>query len=106
MKFIKAFVRPARVEAVRVALSAIGTAGMTVTEARGAGREKGPARQDGFLPRAVLDIAVADALVQPAVQAIRSAARSGQSGDGLILVIPLVQSIRIRTGEAGDATLE
>jgi nitrogen regulatory protein PII len=97
---------------VREALQELGVNGMTVTEVKGFGRQKGHTELYrgaeyviDFLPKAKIEVAVSDELVEPAIEAICKAANTGQIGDGKIFVTPLEQSIRIRTGETGNDAL-
>jgi nitrogen regulatory protein P-II 2 len=106
MKQIKAIIRPDKVESVREALNAQGVVGMTVTEVRGHGRQKGHSAiyrgmeyQVTLLPKYEVMIVVADNLVQPIVDAIAGAARTGEIGDGRVFITPVERSYRIRTGE-------
>ena len=112
MKMITALIRPSKVEAVKSALVAIDLIGMTVSDARGFGRQKGQVeRYRGnefkveFLQKSKVMIVVTDDKVDAAVSAITNAARTGEIGDGKIFVTPVESSIRIRTGEAGDTVL-
>jgi nitrogen regulatory protein P-II 2 len=112
MKLITAIIKPFKMDEVREALSQIGVMGVTVTDVRGFGRQKGHTDLHrgaeyvtDFLPKVKLEIAVDDTLVELAVEAIGGAARTGKIGDGKIYVTDLEQVIRIRTGETGsDAT--
>ncbi len=106
MKMIKAIVRPNRVDEVKDALSAAGISGMTVTEVRGHGRQRGhPTIYRGseyevsLLPKIEIDVVVPDSLVEDAIDAIMDAARTGEIGDGRVFVIPIEQGRKIRTGE-------
>jgi nitrogen regulatory protein PII len=108
MKRIEAIVKPFKLDEVKGALTEIGVPGMTVTEARGFGRQKGHTELYrgaeyvvDFLPKVKLEIAVDDTQTDAVIEAIRSAANTGKIGDGKIFVTPLEQIIRIRTGEAG-----
>lgn len=110
MKLIKAIVRPNKVDDVRDALDKLNLPGMTVTEVRGHGRQKGhTATYRGkeydvqLLPKVQIEIVVQNDLAEPAIKAIVAAARTGEIGDGRVFVIPVEQSYNIRTGE-GDAT--
>jgi len=112
MKFITAIIKPFKLEEVKAALAEAGIEGMTVTEVKGFGRQKGHTEiyrgseyTVDFLPKVKVEIAVADDLVGKAVDAIVNAAKTGKIGDGKIFVTPLDDAIRIRTGEHGeDAT--
>jgi len=112
MKLVTAIIKPFKLDDVRTALSAIGVQGITVTEVKGFGRQKGHTELYrgaeyvvDFLPKVKLEIAVADAQVEPVLDAIIKAANSGKIGDGKIFVSPLEQAIRIRTGETGEAAV-
>ncbi|AQA17799.1 transcriptional regulator [Halioglobus japonicus] len=109
MKLVSAIIKPFKLDDVRMALSQIGVQGVTVTEVKGFGRQKGHTELYrgaeyvvDFLPKVKLEIAVADSDVEKAIEAIISAANSGKIGDGKIFVSPLEQVIRIRTGETGE----
>lgn len=109
MKLISAIIKPFKLEDVREALSAVGVTGMTVTEVKGFGRQKGHTELYrgaeyvvDFLPKIKLEIAVSDDAVEHAIEAIQKAANSDRIGDGKIFVQELQQVIRIRTGESGD----
>ena len=106
MKLIKAIVRPNKVEEVSDALQALGISGLTVTEVRGHGKQKGHTAiyrgkeyTVNLLPKMEIDVVVDDATVEPAIKAIIQAARTGEIGDGRVFVLPVEQSYRIRTGE-------
>ena len=106
MKLIQAIIRPNKVEDVREALDGLGIEGITVTEVRGHGKQKGHTAiyrgQEytvSLLPKMELAGVVADAIVDEVVKAITSAARTGEIGDGRVFVLPVEQSYRIRTGE-------
>ena len=112
MKYIIAVIKPFKLEEVREALAAIGVEGMTVTEVRGHGRQKGHTEfyrgaeyKVSFVPKIKLELAVDDALADKAVEAIASSSRSNQIGDGKIFVLPLEAATRIRTGETGPSAL-
>ena len=107
MKFVIAVIKPFKLDEVREALTAIGVHGMTVSEVKGYGRQKGHMEiyrgaeyAVNFLPKVRLEVAVDDSRVERAVEAITAAARTGQIGDGKIFVMPLEQAVRIRTGES------
>jgi nitrogen regulatory protein PII len=107
MMLLKAIVRPNRVDAVKEALEKTGVSGLTVTEVRGYGKQKGhTAIYRGkeynitLLPKMKIETVVADDLVDDAIEAIARAARTGEIGDGRIFVLPVSQSYRIRTGES------
>jgi len=112
MKLITAIVKPFKLDDVREALSDIGVSGVTVTEVKGFGRQKGHTELYrgaeyvvDFLPKAKVEVAVADQLVDPAVEAITKAVNTGKIGDGKIFVSNLEQVVRIRTGETGEEAL-
>jgi nitrogen regulatory protein PII len=112
MKKIEAIIKPFKVDEVKTALTEIGVNGMTVTEVRGFGRQKGHMETFRgseytveFIPKIKLDVVVDDALFEPAVEAIIKAARSGKIGDGKIFITALHDVIRIRTGEKGAKAL-
>ena len=106
MKIVTAIIKPFKLEEVRDALTALGVHGLTVTEVKGYGRQKGHTEiyrgaeyAVSFLPKVRIEVAVAADFVGRVVEAISSAARTGQIGDGKIFVTPLEQAVRIRTGE-------
>ena len=108
MKLITAILKPFKLDDVREALSEIGVQGVTVTEVKGFGRQKGHTELYrgaeyvvDFLPKVKLEIAVTDEMVEPAIEAITRVASTGKIGDGKIFVTNLAQVIRIRTGETG-----
>ncbi len=112
MKLIIAFVRPFKLEEIREALSEIGTAGLTVTDVKGFGRQKGHTEiyrgaeyAVDFVPKIKLEVAVPDDKLDLAMDSIVKAARTGKIGDGKIFVTDLTGSTRIRTGESGDSVL-
>lgn len=112
MKLIMAIIQPHKLEDVKQALHAIGLQGMTVTEVKGYGRQKGQveiyrgAEYDvAFVPKVKIEVAIADDAEADAVKAIEKAAKTGRIGDGKIFVVPLSTAIRIRTGESGDTAL-
>ena len=112
MKLITAIIKPFRLADVRNALSEVGVNGMTVTEVKGFGRQRGHTELYrgaeyvvDFLPKSKVEVAVADDLVERVIEAITNAARTGKVGDGKIFVTDLLQSLRIRTGETGDNAL-
>lgn len=109
MKLIVAIIKPFKLEEVKDALSEIGIEGMTVTEVKGFGRQKGHTEiyrgseyTVDFLPKVKLEIVVLDELVSKATDTIVKAAKTGRIGDGKIFVMPVEDAIRIRTGERGD----
>lgn len=108
MKLVSAIIKPFKLDDVREALSDIGVKGVTVTEVKGFGRQKGHTELYrgaeyvvDFLPKVKIEVALADDLVDPAIEAITKAANTGKIGDGKIFVFDLEQSVRIRTGETG-----
>ncbi|AOZ50415.1 MULTISPECIES: P-II family nitrogen regulator [Chromobacteriaceae] len=108
MKLVTAVIKPFKLDEVREALSAIGVQGVTVSEVKGFGRQKGHTELYrgaeyvvDFLPKVKLEIAIDDALLDQVVEAIEKSARTGKIGDGKIFVYDLEQVIRIRTGETG-----
>jgi nitrogen regulatory protein P-II 2 len=112
MKNIVAIIKPFKLDEVRDALTAAGVHGLTVTEVKGLGRQKGHTEiyrgaeyTVSFLPKVKIEVAVAAERVEAAVQAIVSVAKTGQIGDGKIFVSPLDEAIRIRTGERGPDAL-
>jgi nitrogen regulatory protein P-II 1 len=112
MKKIEAIVKPFKMEDVKEALTEIGIAGMTVSEVKGFGRQKGHTEiyrgseyTVDFLPKVKFEIVVGDDRVQKAVETIVEAARTGKIGDGKVFVIPIEQAIRIRTEERGEAAI-
>ncbi len=112
MKKIEAIIKPFKLDEVREALSEIGVAGLTVTEVKGFGRQKGHTELYrgaeyvvDFLPKVKVEIVVAAALVDRVVEAIIAAARTGKIGDGKIFVTAVEQVVRIRTGESGEAAI-
>src|SRR6185369_806785 len=112
MKFVTAIIKPFKLEEVKAALAEIGVEGMTVTEVKGFGRQKGHTEiyrgseyTVDFLPKVKLEIAVADEVVSKAIDAIVNAAKTGKIGDGKVFVVSLDEVIRIRTGERGEAAI-
>ena len=109
MKLITAVIKPFKLDEVREALSAIGIQGLTVTEVKGFGRQKGHTELYrgaeyvvDFLPKVKIEAAVADSVVDQVVEAIERSARTGKIGDGKIFVTDVPQVVRIRTGETGE----
>ncbi len=109
MKKVEAIIKPFKLDEVKEALHEIGIQGLTVTEAKGFGRQKGHTELYrgaeyvvDFLPKVKIEIVMDDAMVERAVEAIQQAAHTGRIGDGKIFVIPVEDAIRIRTGEKGD----
>ncbi len=112
MKIIIAIIKPFKLDDVRQALGDIGVQGLTVSEVKGFGRQKGHTELYGgaeyvvdFLPKVKLEIAIDDDLLDQAIEAISSSANTGKIGDGKIFITPLEQVVRIRTGESGSAAL-
>ena len=112
MKLLTAIIKPFKLDEVREALSAVGVAGITVTEVKGFGRQKGHTELYrgaeyvvDFLPKVKLEIAVEEALLPRVLEAIEGAARTGRIGDGKVFVAPLDEVVRIRTGETGKNAL-
>jgi len=106
MKLIKCIVRPNKVDEVKDALSKLGVSGMTVTEVRGHGKQKGHTAiyrgkeyNVSLLPKMQIDVVVTDRLVNDCIKAVIEAARTGEIGDGRVFVMPVEQSYKIRTGE-------
>jgi nitrogen regulatory protein P-II 2 len=112
MKLITAIIKPFKLEEVRDALSAIGVHGMTITEVKGYGRQKGHTElyrgaeyAVNFLPKIRIEVVVSEEEVDKVVEAVGTAAKTGQIGDGKIFVTPIEQALRIRTGETGADAL-
>ncbi len=112
MKKIEAIIKPFKLDEVREALSALGVSGLTVTEVKGFGRQKGHTELYrgaeyvvDFLPKVKMELVVADTMVDTAIEAIVKAARTGKIGDGKIFVSDVDQVIRIRTGETGETAV-
>ncbi len=112
MKFVTAIVKPFKLDEVREALSAIGVQGITVTEVKGFGRQKGHTELYrgaeyvvDFLPKVKIEAAIADELLDQVIEAIEKSAHTGKIGDGKIFVFNLEESVRIRTGESGPEAL-
>jgi len=112
MKYIVAIVKPFKLDEVRDALSALGVQGLTVSEVKGFGRQKGQTEiyrgaeyAVSFLPKTKIEVAVADDVAESVVEAIRTAANTGKIGDGKIFVTDLEQIMRIRTGERDAAAV-
>lgn len=109
MRFITAIIKPFKLDEVREALSALGVQGMTVSEVKGYGRQKGHTeiyrgaeyRMD-FLPKAKIELAVDDSIAEQVMEAVCNVARTGKTGDGKVWVLELKQALRVRTGEAGS----
>lgn len=112
MKFISAIIKPHKLDDVRDALTALGVHGLTATEVKGYGRQKGHTEiyrgaeyLVSFLPKIKIEVAVASDMAAAAIEAITNAARTGQIGDGKIFVVSLEQAVRIRTGETDQDAL-
>ena len=112
MKLITAIIKPFKLDEVREALSEVGVSGITVTEVKGFGRQKGHTELyrgaeyvGDFLPKVKIEAAVEDGILERAIEAIEKSARTGKIGDGKIFVSPVEHVIRIRTGETGAAAL-
>lgn len=112
MKLVTAIIKPFKLDEVREALSALGVQGITVTEVKGFGRQKGHTELYrgaeyvvDFLPKVKVEVIVADGIVEQAIEAIVKAARTGKIGDGKIFVTAVEQVVRIRTGETGEAAV-
>jgi nitrogen regulatory protein P-II 1 len=108
MKKIEAIIKPFKLDEVKEALQEVGVQGITVTEAKGFGRQKGHTELYrgaeyvvDFLPKVKIEIVVPDERLEPAIEAIQKAARTGRIGDGKIFVLNVAEAIRIRTGETG-----
>ncbi|MFM8717747.1 MAG: P-II family nitrogen regulator [Spartobacteria bacterium] len=112
MKKIEAIIKPFKMEDVKEALAEVGIEGMTVSEVKGFGRQKGHTEiyrgseyTVDFLPKVKIELVVSDAMVSKAVQAIISAAKTGKIGDGKIFILPIENAVRIRTEETGDSAV-
>ena len=112
MKQITAIIKPFKLDEVREALAEVGVSGLTVTEVKGFGRQKGHTQLYrgaeyvvDFLPKIRLEVVLSEDMVDPAIEAIVRAARTGKIGDGKIFVTPVEQALRIRTGETDDEAL-
>ena len=112
MKKIEAIIKPFKLDAVKDALTDLGIAGLTVSEVRGFGRQKGHKEiyrgaeyTIDFVPKVKVELVVDEGLVRQAVEAITAAARTGQIGDGKIFILPVEEALRIRTGERGEQAL-
>ena len=112
MKLITAIIKPFKVEEVRAALDEIGVSGMTMTEVKGFGRQKGHTELYrgaeyvvDFLPKVKIEIVLEDSMVEKAIEAINKSAKTGRIGDGKIFVINIERAIRIRTGEEGSEAI-
>ncbi|QDH25898.1 P-II family nitrogen regulator [Neokomagataea tanensis] len=112
MKLVTAIIKPFKLDDIREALTPLGIQGLTVTEVKGFGRQKGQTEiyrgaeyHVSFLPKLKIEIVVSDTVVQDVVEIIRDAAHTGKIGDGKIFVSPIDEIIRIRTGETGESAL-
>ncbi|MBP2681224.1 MAG: family nitrogen regulator [Candidatus Krumholzibacteriota bacterium] len=112
MKKIEAYIKPFKLDDVKAALMEIGVRGMSVTEVRGFGRQKGHTElyrgseyKVDFLPKTKVEIVVPDDKVEQIIEVIQKVARTGQVGDGKIFIIPVEDAVRIRTGESGEGAL-
>jgi nitrogen regulatory protein P-II 2 len=112
MKLVTAVIKPFKLDEVRQALTSLGVEGLTATEVKGYGRQmghteiyRGAEYEVTFLPKIKIEVAVDDAMADKVVEAIQSASKTGQIGDGKIFVMPVEQSVRIRTGESGAEAL-
>jgi nitrogen regulatory protein P-II 1 len=112
MKRIEAVIKPFKLDEVREALAEVGVTGLTVTEVKGFGRQKGHTELYrgaeyvvDFLPKVKVEVVVVDKMVEPAIEAIVKAARTGKIGDGKIFVTAVEQVVRIRTGETNEAAI-
>ena len=112
MKLVSAIIKPFKLDEVRDALTGVGVSGLTVSEVKGFGRQKGQTEiyrgaeyAVSFLPKVKIEVVIDDALVERAVETIRKAAGTGKIGDGKIFVTSIEQAIRIRTGESGTEAL-
>ncbi|WP_459618318.1 P-II family nitrogen regulator [Bordetella sp. 2513F-2] len=112
MKQVTAIIKPFKLDEVREALAEVGVSGLTVAEVKGFGRQKGHTELYrgaeyvvDFLPKIRVEVVLSDSMVEPAIEAILKAARTGKIGDGKIFVSPVEQAIRIRTGESDDEAL-
>ena len=112
MKLVSAIIKPFKLDEVRDSLTGVGVSGLTVSEVKGFGRQKGQTEiyrgaeyAVSFLPKVKIEVVIDDALVERAVEAIQKAAHTGKIGDGKIFVTPVEQALRIRTGETGSNAL-
>ena len=112
MKLVSAIIKPFKLDEVRDALTGVGVSGLTVSEVKGFGRQKGQTEiyrgaeyAVSFLPKIKIEVVIEDALVERTLDAIRKAAGTGKIGDGKIFVLSVEQAVRIRTGEAGAEAL-
>ena len=112
MKLIKCIIKPFKLDAVKEALSGLGLEGMTITEVKGFGRQKGHTEiyrgseyTVDFLPKVLIDVAVSDESVSKCIDTLCDAAKTGKIGDGKIFVLPLEEAVRIRTSEHGEEAI-
>lgn len=112
MKKVEAYIKPFKLDDVKAALMELGVSGMSVSEIRGFGRQKGHTElyrgseyQVDFMPKSKIEIVVRDNMVEQVIEVIQKIARTGQVGDGKIFVIPIEDVIRIRTGESGESAI-
>jgi nitrogen regulatory protein P-II 2 len=112
MKYVIAIIKPFKLDEVREALGALGVQGVTVTEVKGHGRQKGHTEfyrgaeyAVSFVPKVKIEVAVDNGLADKVVEAIQTSAQTGQIGDGKVFVLPLELAVRVRTGETGSAAL-
>ena len=112
MKLVSAIIKPFKLDEVRDALTGVGVSGLTVSEVKGFGRQKGQTEiyrgaeyLVSFLPKVKIEVVVEDALVESVIDAVRKSAGTGKIGDGKIFVTPVEQAVRIRTGESGAEAL-
>ena len=112
MKYVIAIIKPFKLEEVREALGLLGIQGITVTEVKGHGRQRGHTEfyrgaeyTVSFVPKVKIELAIDEALVDRVIETIQSSGQTGQIGDGKIFILPLEQAVRIRTGETGQAAL-
>ena len=112
MKLIMAIIKPFKLDEVREALTGLGVQGLTVTEVKGFGRQKGQTEiyrgaeySVSFLPKLKIELAVADDLAERAIETIQRTGTTGRIGDGKIFIFDLPQAVRIRTGETGEAAI-
>ena len=112
MKLIMAIIKPFKLEEVREALQPLGVEGMTISEVKGFGRQKGQTEiyrgaeyEVNFVPKVKLEIAVKEDIVEQAVEAIIQTSKTGKIGDGKVFITPVEDAVRIRTGEKGDVAL-
>ncbi|MDX2290381.1 MAG: P-II family nitrogen regulator [Hyphomicrobiaceae bacterium] len=112
MKLLTAIIKPFKLEDVRAALTDLGVQGLTVTEVKGYGRQKGHTEiyrgaeyAVSFLPKIKIDVVLPNDLVNKAVEAVQAAAKTGQIGDGKVFISPIEHAVRVRTGEVDDTAL-